>query len=193
MAATLSSDKVKCNHCKTIVLKKNLKEHTKIVHGPDTKVEFLSTSSFDIRGLFAQPPQKIAKTCQEPAEQIHSEQNFISTHIEYENTDNAEKDQNSTILSELESLKSKVEQLEIHKRQPIVVNRADISTVLNPENILEMISPCRSIEIILSLLPCFTIDNNTDEEGLQCKICNITLKYDFELGVTFDSSQKLPP
>ena len=193
MAATLSSDKVKCNHCQTIILKKNLKEHTKIVHGAHTKVEFSSTSSFDIRGLFAQPPQKIAKTCLEPAEQIHSEQNVISTQIEYENADKVEKDQNNTILSELESLKSKVEQLEIRKRQPIVINRADISTVLNTENILEMISYCRSIEIIISLLPSFTIDNDTDEEGLQCKICNITLKYDFELGVTFDSSQKLPP
>ena len=53
MAATLSSDKVKCKHCNAILVKKNLKEHT--------KVEFLSTSSVDIRGLFAPHRRKLQK------------------------------------------------------------------------------------------------------------------------------------
>ena len=61
MAATLSSDKVKCKHCNAILVKKNLKEHTKTAHGSDTKVEFLSTSSVDIRGLFAPHRRKLQK------------------------------------------------------------------------------------------------------------------------------------
>ena len=193
MSATLSSDKVKCKHCNLVVTKKNLKEHTKTVHGPDTKVEFLSTLSVDIRGLFGPPPQKVAKTFEVPAEQAHQEQpSNIDPIVSYTDTADIEGGHNSAILSELESLKLRLDQLEIQKRQPIVVNKADLSTVLSTENILEIIVSCRSVEIILSLLPCFTINNDTDEEGLHCKVCDITLKYDFAFGVTFESSQKLP-
>ena len=66
------------------------------------------------------------------------------------------------------------------------------TAVLNIENSLEIVASCRSVEIILSLFPCFTINNDANEDGLHCKVCQVTLKYDFALGVTFDSSQKMP-
>ena len=40
--------------------------------------------------------------------------------------------------------------------------------------------------------PCFTINNDTTQEGLHCEVCDIALKYDFAFGVTFESLQKLP-
>ena len=51
---------------------------------------------------------------------------------------------------------------------------------------------CRSVEIILSLLPFFTIKNDLDAEGLYCGVCEYTLKYDFSLGLTFGLEENLP-
>ena len=141
MAATLSTDTVKCEHCNLTLKKKNLKEHTKAVHGSETRPAFTSTVSSDIRGLFSGPPSKISKTSLSQ-EKVSQQQG---------SSDGSEDAESSAILSELRSLQSKVDQLDRQKRQPIVLNTADLSAVLNIENSLEIVASCRSVEIILSL------------------------------------------
>ena len=62
---TTSADKVKRDNCEKILRKKNLKQHTKNVHGDGIiKSQFLSISSVDIRDVFAVPPPPPPKNYQ---------------------------------------------------------------------------------------------------------------------------------
>ena len=58
------SEKVKCaiEGCSEIVQKKNLKAYTKMKHGDDVEVKFVSVTSKDIRTVFGQPSIKKFKS-----------------------------------------------------------------------------------------------------------------------------------
>ena len=177
-SGTLSSEKVKCLHCSTVVKKRNLKEHTKKLHGPDAKVEFQSASSSNIKSLLVpEPPSKIAKVSHEEESQKSSSDDLANS---------------TEILTKLEALHLKVDHLEQQSKQSIIIKQADVSSVFSTERALDLVSNCCSIDIILSLLPFFNVTNDINEEGLRCTICETTLKYDFKLGVDFDASDMLP-
>ena len=177
--ATTSSEKVKCVHCDKVLRKRNLKDHTKNVHGEE-KVGFASISSTDIRSIFGPTPSKITK---------NSDVEDVAIFPESPKQATSDGDlQTRSILNQLESLSLKIDSLE-KSQTKIVINTADLSTVLSPKNVIEILSTCRSVELILSLLPCFTIKDN---EGLRCTICEHTLKYDFRSGISFESSENLP-
>ena len=95
-------------------------------------------------------------------------------------------------LSQLESLHLKVDLLEKRQSPKFIINIADLSIVLSPKNVNEIITICRSIKLILSLLPYFTNKNESNDEGLHCTICECTLKYDFNTGLSFDTLENLP-
>ena len=87
--------------------------------------------------------------------------------------------------ADLESLHLKVDQLEKHESKPkFVINTTDLPSVLN--------ETCRSNEIILSLMPCFTTKDDRNDEGFFCTICDCILKYNFGNGLSFNSSGNLP-
>ena len=92
-----SSENVKCVYCNNVLKKKNLKEHTKNVHGSQVKVDFVSVLSSDIRTLFTGPPAKVSKS---------------SDRVDPPITESDENNQTAAILSQLESLHLMVDQLE---------------------------------------------------------------------------------
>ena len=84
-----------------------------------------------------------------------------------------------------------VDLLEKPQSPKFIINTADLSTVSSPKNVNEILTTCRSIELILSLLLYFTIKNESNER-LHCTICECTLKYDFNTGSSFDTLENLP-
>ena len=63
-----------------------------------------------------------------------------------------EKDDNTEcILSQLQALHLKIDRLEKQDtRNNIFVNTTDLSSVLKPKNVIEILVNCRSVEIIFS-------------------------------------------
>ena len=98
----------------------------------------------------------------------------------------------NSLLSQLQSLHLKVDQPEKQKTKPnIVINTEDLSSFVNDKNVHELLLACRSIEMILSFSPCFTIKENSSE-GLFCMACESILKYNFDDGMSFNSDEMLP-
>ena len=100
--------------------------------------------------------------------------------------------QTKDILDQLESLHLKVDQLEKQGSSKFLINITDISSVLNEKNVLELLTTCRCIAIILSFVPCLNIKNDSADEGLFCTVCECVPKYNFECGLSFDYSENLP-
>ena len=63
------------------------------------------------------------------------------------------------------------------------MNKTDLTTMLKPENVIEILVTL--VDLLLSLLPFFTIKRNPDADGLYCTLCECTLKYNFSNGLSF--------
>ena len=127
--ATTSGEKVKCGHCEKTLKKKNLKEHTKNVHGEGAKVKLVSLSSANIRGIFDQSPPKTVEENMPPEQEGQGASSAQPPQI----------NQTDYILAQLESLHLKVDQLEKQESQPkFVINTTDLSSVLNEKNMMDL-------------------------------------------------------
>ena len=130
--ATTSADKAKCDYCKKILRKKNLKQHTKNIHGEGIKSQFLSISSVDIQDVFAAPPPKISKTIEEEEQELQEGQGISWI---YDDSSQSAK-QTKDILNQLESLHLKVNQLEKQGSSKFVINTTDLLSVLTEKTCL---------------------------------------------------------
>ena len=163
-------------------------------------MEFVSVLSKDIRNIFGPPPTKISKTVNDGTS---SEDSILPSSDSFGDSSTSshadrglaltEKDDNTEcILSQLQALHLKIDRLEKQDtRNNIIVNTTDLASVLRSKNVIEILVNCRSVEIILSLLPFFTIKNDLDAKGLYCGVCEYTLKYDFSLGLSFELEENL--
>ena len=192
---TKSREKVRCVHCGKLFVQKNMKSHVQTAH-PDKKEEYDSTSSVDILN-FGAPPTKISRT----DDNASTSESPSNDDPEVSNTESADQvstetgndDSTNNIFSQLQLLNRKVDRLEQQEfRNNITLNVTDLSSVLKPENMMELLVSCRSVELILSVLPFFTIKNDTITEGLFCTICECTLKYNFSNGLSFEPTENLP-
>lgn len=187
-----SSEKVKCVYCNLVIIKKNLKTHTEKAHGKETKVNFVSVVSTDIRGLFG-PPEKVAKSAEENSPSntglllgdLGVSQRTLSS-------DSTPTETLGSVLSQLQSLQLKVDQLgKQNINTKIEIKVADLSTLVNNQNVHELLVACRSIDMILSFFPCFTVKEDFGQ-GLICTACESTLRYDFSYGMSFGSDESIP-
>ena len=124
-----------------------------------------------IRTIFGPPPTKISKTVNDGTS---SEDSILPSSDSFGDSSTSshadrglaltEKDDNTEcILSQLQALHLKIDRLEKQDtRNNIIVNTTDLSSVLKPKNVIEILVNCRSVEIMLSLLPFFTIKNDLD-------------------------------
>ena len=202
MATTESNEKVRCTQCQQVMLKKNLKSHTKNIH-PGTNEQYASTLSADIRNIFSPPPPKAPKTVN-PSPPSASSFHHSDTATTSQSRDResvfesvspivVESEDDTQILSQLQSLHLKVDRLEKQDfRTNIFVKRTDLSSVVKPENVIEILVTCRSVDLLLSHLLFFAIKNDSDAEGLYCTICECTLKYNFSDGLSFGLTENIP-
>ena len=75
---------------------------------------------------------------------------------------------------------------------------SNISASITDSQISELIPACRSIDTLLSLVPCFVLDHtkydDDDKIGLKCTACDVLFKYNyFDDGLRFDNDETLPP
>ena len=173
-----SSDKVKCDHCDLVLTKKNLKAHTKSIHGLEAKILFSSIHSTDMRGIFTlESDRKIPKLSDEgPSLTTPRKTNILSsTPSELLPDKSRSTESMDSVLTKLDALNMKVDKLEkAQGKKNIIINTADLSTLVDKN---ELLVACRSIDMILSFFPCFTIAQNSSHQGLLCTACETTLNY----------------